>query len=237
MPDLPRSLRLRALLVTAGAFAALPFAPVAAAAAEAPPSGHPSVADTALGPEIREAPPATARAIPDPEESVVRAPAVIARVQGVEIVDVSTQTLTIGFHEGATRSLTLEPILSVPEGTPEPVVMPSRGRGTSATSAIDIAVPEDVAVTAPVGGEVVEANEYGLYGSTSDFLVTIAPEEAPHLRVRLFHLEAPKVAVGDIVVAGETVIAERSRVLPFSSQIDRLTGWRAPHVHLQVDNG
>lgn len=237
MLDRPRSLRLRAFLVTAGALAVLPLAPAVAAAAEAPPSGHASVDDAALGPEIREAPPAAALSVPDPVESVVRAPAVIARVQGLEILDVSTRTLTIGFHEGATRSLALEPILSVPDGTPEPVVMPSRGRGTSATSAIDIAVPEDVAVTAPVGGEVVEANEYGLYGSTSDFLVTIAPEEAPHLRVRLFHLEAPKVAVGDTVVAGETVIAGRSRVLPFSSQIDRLTGWRAPHVHVQVDEG
>lgn len=235
MPDPSRSLRLRAFLVTAGALAALPFAPVAAAAAEAP-AGHGS-ADAALGPEVRTVPPATVKNAPQPETDVARAPAVIAQIQGVDLLDVTTRTLTIGFHEGATRSLALEPNLAVPEGTPQPVVMGSRGRGTPPTSAIDIAVPEDAPVTAPVSGKVVEANEYGLYGSTNDFMITIAPAEAPHLRVRLFHLEGPKVAVDDAVVAGETVIAERSRVLPFSSQIDRLTGWRAPHVHLQVDNG
>lgn len=237
MLDRSRSLRLRALVVTAGALAVLPLAPAVAAAAEAPPSGHESADDAALGPENRDVPPARAKAAPEPEGSVVRSPALIARVQGVDLLDVTTRTLTIGFHEGATSSLALEPIFEVPDGTPEPVVMGSRGRGTAATSAIDIAVPEDAPVTAPASGEIVEANEYALYGSTSDFLVTIAPDEAPHLRIRLFHLEAPQVAVGDRVVAGETVIAERSRVLPFSSQIDRLTGRRAPHVHVQVDNG
>ena len=237
MPDRPRSLRLRALVITAGALAALPLGASAALAAEAPPSGPSSAEDAALGPEIREAPPAKAPEEPGPEESAVRSPAVIARVQGVDVLDVTTRTLAIGFHEGATRSLALEPVLDVPDGTPTPVVMGTRGRGTAATSAVDIAVPENAPITAPVSGTVVEANEYALYGSSSDFLITIAPEQAPHLRIRLFHLEAPKVSVDDTVVAGETVIAERSRVLPFSSQIDRLTGRRAPHVHLQADGG
>lgn len=240
MPHRSPPLCLRALLATTVAIGLVPLlGATAAVAAEAPEADRPQVvADAELGPERREAPPASVRGAVTAAaaKSAPRTPAPIATVEGVELLDVSTQTLAIGFHEGATRSLTLSPRFDVPKGTPEPVVMASRNRGTGPTTAIDIAVPADTPVTAPVSGEVVEANAYGLYGSTQDFLVTIAPEQAPHLRVRLFHLDGPEVAVGDTVVGGKTVIAERSRVLPFSSQIDRLTGARAPHVHVQADN-
>lgn len=233
MPERSRSLRLRALLVTTGA---LVLVPAVAAAAEAPAAEHQAeAADAGLGPEVREAPPARPPVGTDAESAEPAAPAPIGVIEGVKLLDVTTETLAIGFHEGATRSLAMNPIFEVPAGTPEPVVMGSRGRGTGATTAVDIAVPADAAITAPVSGEIVEANAYGLYGSTEDFLVTIAPDAAPDLRVRMFHLEGPKVTIGDTVVAGETVIADRSRILPFSSQIDRITGSRAPHVHVQVD--
>lgn len=241
MPDRPLPVRLRALL--GATLSLLVLAPAAAGAAETGGSilgsmteqqgGH--LVEASLGPEPREAPPARVVAKRAPEPEAPRGPARIATVGGVELLDVSTETLAIGFHEGATRSRSLSPVTEVPEGTPRPVVLPSRGRGTGATTAVDIAVPAGTAITAPVTGEVVEANTYALYGATEDFLVTIAPSEAPGLRVRLFHLDDPRVAVGDDVVAGKTVIAGKSRQLSIASQIDRVSGKRTPHVHLQVD--
>lgn len=233
MPHLSRPLRLRALAVATGAAILVP----AHAAAAAPGSQvmralrqqAPAVVDQALAPEQRDAPPAEVLT-----EAELR-PAPIATVGDVALLDVSRASLAIGFHEGATRSLALQPVLDVPKGTPEPVVMPSRGRGTGPTTAVDVAVPADATITAPVSGEVVEANQYALYGATTDFLITIAPQDAPHLRIRLFHLEEPQVAVGDAVVAGETVVAKRSRQLSVNSQVDRITGERTPHVHVQVD--
>ena len=235
MSHLSRPLRLRALAIATGAAVVVP----AGAAAAAPGSEvmhlmqqqAPAVVDQALAPEEREVPPAEVLT----EADLRRAP--IAAVEGVELLDVSRTSLAIGFHEGATRSRSFEPILDVPTGTPEPVVMPSRGRGTGPTTAVDVAVPADATITAPVSGEVVEANQYALYGTTTDFLVTIAPQDAPYLRIRMFHLEEPQVAVGDTVVAGETVIAKRSRQLPVNNQIDRITGERTPHVHIQADGG
>lgn len=238
MPDLSLSLRLRALLVATGALSILLPATAASASSvlASMMSAPPPVPEAALAPEQRDVPPARAeRPAPESKPKKQATPAPIGQVDGVELLDVSTQTLAIGFHEGATRSVSLTPITDVPKGTPEPVVLPSRGRGTGPTTAVDIAVPADVAITAPVSGEVVEANQYALYGAATDFLITIAPDEAPHLRVRLFHLEEPQVEVGDTVVAGRTVIAERARQLTINSQIDRISGKRTPHVHLQVD--
>lgn len=240
MPDRSLPVRLRSVLGTTVALVVL--VPAAAGAAETGGSILESMTEqlggqlveSSLGPELREAPPArVAKRAPEPEAP--RGPARIATVGGIELLDVSTQTLAIGFHEGATRSRSLTPVTEVPKGAPRPVVLPSRGRGTGATTAVDIAVPAGSAITAPVTGEVVEANTYALYGATEDFLVTIAPSEAPGLRVRLFHLDDPRVAVGDDVVAGKTVIAGTSRQLSIASQIDRVSGKRTPHVHLQVD--
>lgn len=231
------------IVVTAGALSVLmpPAAATAAPSFEVIESLRERAITTGeeLGPEPRDAPPAvvrTAGTAATEEKAVAKAtPPTIATVQGVSILVPSSDTLAIGFHEGATRSLGLTPVFDVPDGTPVPQVMPSRGRGTGETTAIDIAIAVNAPVVTPVSGEVVEANEYALYGSTRDLLVTVAPNEAPNLRVRMFHMEELKVSVGDQVVAGETVIAARSRVLPFASQVDRISGDRFPHLHVQVD--
>lgn len=248
MPHRSRSLRARTTVVVTGVLTTL-LLPVAASAAPPDEVIQPlrdrlgTAADAEYAPERREVPPSIGRAARQQVTAAAAAgtpsdgPVKIAVVQGVELYSPSPETMAVGFHEGATRSLPLDPVFNAPEGAPEPVVMGSRGRGTGATSAIDIAVPRDTPLRSPVTGEVVEANEYALYGSTRDHLVTVAPEGAPDLRVRMFHLEGVRVQIGDEVVAGETVLADRSRVLPFSSQIDRITGERAPHLHVQVDRG
>ncbi len=51
----------------------------------------------------------------------------------------------------------------------------------------------------------------------------------------MLHIDGVQVSRGDRVEAGITVLAPRARPLPFSSQIDRLTGQPAwPHVHIEV---
>lgn len=56
----------------------------------------------------------------------------------------------------------------------------------------------------------------------------------PRKRVVVLHTVSPRVEPGDRVRAGRTVIASRSRELPFGSQIDRYSGRRLPHVHIEV---
>lgn len=187
---------------------------------------------------------------------VVEAPAPlfppVARVDGVELLSPVLDPLAIGFHEGAWGCKTLEPVgiaIANPRGVALPddvhdhdhahdyVVMPSRRRGTNAKSAMDVAVEAGQPVYAPVTGTVVQAQRYALYGRYRDNLVFVRPDAAPHLIVEVFHLTGNTVAKGDRVEAGVTVIAEGARQLPFNSQVDRWSGARTPHVHLQVTRG
>lgn len=123
-----------------------------------------------------------------------------------------------------------------PEG-PAYVVMPSRGRTSPATSALDLPLPEGAPVRSIVTRTVAKVTDYELYGATPDVMRVVRPEANPSLRVRLFHGIGAQVSVGDRVVAGKTLIADASRPLTFASQVDRYTGAATPHVHVQVERG
>lgn len=115
------------------------------------------------------------------------------------------------------------------------VTMDSRGRGTHERSAADIVVPPGEIVVAPATGTVIAANDYVLYCKHDDALVYIEPDGWPGWVVKVFHVEGELPAVGARVVAGVTKIADSARMLPFESQVDKLTGepsW--PHVHIEV---
>lgn len=247
---------------TAVATAVAVTIPSAAVAAEAPSPRTPwiSVSDVlaaslermsaaeaeASAAELARAKPASARqlsAAPVPSE-----PRILATVEGVEILEPSTRTLEIGFHEGSTRGLPLTPVgrllsnetnMNAPEDRDGPGyrLMSSRGRAAGASSAVDLAVPKGEEVLAVATGTVKSVSRYALYGSTSDVLVEIVPAGKPGLNVQVFHVEGVKVQAGDRVVAGETVVAESARQLPFPSQIDRHVGSAGPHVHVQVLRG
>lgn len=181
---------------------------------------------------------------PAPEQ-----PRVFATVEGVELVAPTTEALAYGFHEGSTRGLALAPVgrvvanqrgIEVPADDPDGVdyvIMATRGRSASPTSAVDIAVPEGVEIAAPVTGTIVDVARYALYGNISDLMVTIRPADLEGVLVRVFHLEDATVAVGDEVVAGETVISNASRPLPVRNQVDKWAGRRGPHVHFEVERG
>ncbi|MGH8903105.1 MAG: M23 family metallopeptidase [Egibacteraceae bacterium] len=112
-------------------------------------------------------------------------------------------------------------------------VLSSRGRGRPPTSAVDIVVPKRALIAAPVSGRVAEVRQYPLYGRTLDWRVAIEPTGHPGFHVVLIHLEQPRVAVGDKVVAGQTAVA-LVRQLGFTSQVDYVTNQHLPHTHIEV---
>lgn len=120
---------------------------------------------------------------------------------------------------GAARSLVLEP----------------RGRGTHPQSAADIVVDPSREVRSPVTGRVVRAGSYALYCKYPDHYLVVEPDARPGWEVKVLHFEGLRVAPGDRVEAGVTVVGSGARVLPFRSQVDDHTAaphW--PHVHVEV---
>lgn len=152
----------------------------------------------------------------------------------------------IGFHESGSRSaLPLHPVgaprnndnmsrlLSAPvsEG-PDYVIMRTRNRRQSPTTAVDLAMPFNRPFISPVSGTVVQAGSYLLYGREPDNIVVISPNARPDLLMVILHTNGVRVAEGQRVVAGETVIALTARRLTFDSQIESYAG-RLPHVHIE----
>lgn len=212
-----------------GAPAGTPEPPVAAEPEASPGEGPTgAVAGPALGP---------------------RGPAPMARLaDGLEILTPSAAPLLVGFHEASTpHAIELEPAGRLlvdrnprarrpPDepGGPVYAVLPSRGRGFPSTSSIDVAVPDGEPVLAPVSGTVVWIEPYRLYGRHDDVRIEIVADAAPELRIVLIHLEDVRVAVGDRVLAGQSVLAGSGRRFPFRSQIDEEVRRAVAHVHLEV---
>jgi hypothetical protein len=156
---------------------------------------------------------------------------VFALAGRLELTELSPSVHTVGYHQArGSGALALTPV--APAGD-EALILPSRGRGTAATSAVDVALPDERVLHAPVSGTVTSVEKYRLYNRASDVRVAIRPDDAPDHEVVLLHVARVRVSAGDRVVAGETVIAGSARVLPFPSQIERWSG-AMPHVHLEV---
>ena len=121
-----------------------------------------------------------------------------------------------------------------PPSEPGPgyIVMSSRGRGTPATSAVDLVLRRRTPVLAPVSGRVVKLRRYR-YEGTHDIRIEVAPPEAPELRVVVIHVDDVQVRQGDELFAGETILGV-PRVFGFTSQIDYYVPGRNPHVHVEV---
>lgn len=163
------------------------------------------------------------------------ASAPVAAAEGVTLVAPSRMVEFIGYHQSANRgAFALTPVATPSIGQ---TTMASRGRGTPARSAADIALHPLLPVLSPVSGTIVRAEPYQLYCRYIDHVVLIAPDARPDLVVRVLHVNGVSVQPGQRVTAGHSVIAPRPRVLPFASQIDRFTGSPAwPHVHLEISD-
>jgi hypothetical protein len=176
--------------------------------------------------------------------------AVFARVDGLVLRMPATDPVVAGFHEASTSvAIEMTPVGQLVENhnttkfappAADPIgasylVLASRGRAFAATSALDVVLPDAHPVLAPVTGVVSDVRTYWLYGAHEDHRIEIVPDDAPHLRVVLVHVEGVEVAAGDRVEVGSSVLARSVSRFPFSSQIDReIEPRRLGHVHLEV---
>jgi biotin carboxyl carrier protein len=206
-----------------GSSQAAPISPPAPGSADAEPA-------TASAPDAAHADEPDVPAVPAAQESAPARTGVLASVDGLELHLPSEEVVVAGFHQASSRgALAMDPVAARSQ------VLPSRGRGTERTSAVDLVLVDDEAVRSPVTGRVVETETYSLYGRHPDRRVTIRPKGRSDLRVVLLHVEGLRVEEGDRVEAGETVIAQSARRFPFRSQVDEETAPDAwPHVHLEV---
>jgi murein DD-endopeptidase MepM/ murein hydrolase activator NlpD len=181
------------------------------------------------------------------------APAAMSSVGELDLVLVApvADPILIGFHEASTatgremrplgeliandNSTRFTPPFEIRDGAQPYLVLASRGRSAGPTTAVDVVARPDAPVVAPITGQVTDIRSYALYGSYPDHRIEIRSTVDPSLRVVMVHLTDVTVAVGDRVIAGTSVVAERATLFPFSSQIDRETEPdRFPHVHVEV---
>lgn len=150
----------------------------------------------------------------------------------VTLTHPAAQIERIGFHESGHDGARHQ---AAYETAARAMVMPTRNRGTGAQTAADIVVAPDTEIRSPVTGTVIRAGGYTLYCDHRDEYFVVEPDSRPGWEVKVLHIEGLSVATGQRVEAGVTVVAARSRVLPFESQVDEFTGepsW--PHVHIEV---
>lgn len=191
---------------------------------------------------------------PAPSTSPEDRTVTVARRGAVELVVPSAYALLVGFHEGGSAALDLEVVAPVDadhaaagvrrdtspdDAGPTVIVLPGRRRGTAATTAMDVVVPEGRPIVSPLDGTVVAVADYLLYGRHEDVRIVIEPAGDPEVVAIVLHVRDPRVVAGDELRAGETVIADSARILPETSQIDRYTRRSVredapPHVHVEL---
>lgn len=241
-------------LVIAGALAAAcaPSSDGADAALVRSPSAAPDVPEpvpTTVAPPTSAAPvvpasgaspPSSAAPIEAPATTKPFIPRVVvdtgfqpyAMVGPVTLHHPAAQVERIGFHESGHDGAQQQEAAT---GAARAFVMETRNRGTGDRTAADIVVVPDAEIRSPVTGTVKRGGTYTLYCDHRDQYFVVDPDERPGWEVKIFHIEGLQVQAGQRVEAGVTVVAARSRILPFESQVDEATAepsW--PHVHVEV---
>lgn len=186
-------------------------------------------------------PPATTEA-PDPRLVA------FAGWRSVELHLLSADVRCVCYHEASYRdAMALEPmgrmlrdynITKFPQDEPRTegpdyIIMSSRGRGTPATSAVDLVMPRHTQVFAPVTGVVTKVRRYQLYGRHIDIGVEIRPDSDHGVRVSMIHLDERQVREGDRVTQGVSPIGV-PRSFPFGDQTDLYIPGGHPHVHVEI---
>lgn len=180
----------------------------------------------------RRAAEAAARAKADAEAAAfeaARTSDVFATVDGLELHLPSAQPLAIGFHEAREEHLTMVPRNVQAAGQ---VIMPTRDREGTPTSAVDIVMPANQDVLSPVAGRIISVAPYTLYDEYEDIQIQIQPDGHPDLVITIYHLSGVRVQAGQRLEAGHTVLADSARVFDFIAQVE---AWaRGPHIDLRV---
>jgi biotin carboxyl carrier protein len=233
------------LAVSGGAVPGAAPSPAAPATAAAPaPAAASSAAQPAPSPAPTTRPqaapaPAAAEPAPTPVPQVrVQRPAArtgfapYATVGPVALHFPGDVVEVVGLHESGHDGAQPQSPVDSPVRTGR---LGSRSRDTDGQGAADIVVDPTRAIRAPVTGTVLRAGTYTLYCDHVDQYVVIEPDARPGWEVKLLHFEGLRVAQGDRVRAGVTVVGSNARVLPLASQVDEHTvapHW--PHVHVEV---
>ena len=153
----------------------------------------------------------------------------LATASSLAVFEISHATVGYGYHQSLFRTaIGMRPLL--PHR-----VMSSRGRGTGATTAVDVVVPSRARIRSPVTGIVVAVERYLLYCRTRDWKVVVAPRSHPRLRVLVLHMARPAVRDGDEVLAGSTLLGRAARNDQPSAQVNRYFPDRYPHIHVEVE--
>ncbi len=153
-----------------------------------------------------------------------------ATASSLPLTEVSPGTIGYGFHQSLFgTAIGMRPHL--PHR-----IMASRGRGTGATTAVDVVVPSRARIRSPVTGSVVAVRRYLLYCRDPDWKVVLAPRSHPRLRVLVLHMARPAVREGHEVLAGITPLGRAARNDLPSAQANRYFPDRYPHVHVEVEN-
>ena len=138
----------------------------------------------------------------------------------------------VGFHESNHDGA--QPFEVLPSAV-NPRLMESRDRGTGPATATDVVVHPEREIRSPVTGTVKRGGTYVLYCKHSDDYLVIEPDDHPGWEVKVLHISGLRVAKGERVIAGKTVVARHATPLPFESQVDESTADPAwPHVHMEV---
>ncbi|MBW3659444.1 MAG: M23 family metallopeptidase [Actinobacteria bacterium] len=151
----------------------------------------------------------------------------LATAAGVSVHTPSPRPAYIGFHQSSNAKAT-------PMRAAWGRKLPSRGRGTAGTSAVDISMDPGDPVRAPVTGTVLAVEPYSLYGKYPDYRLRFAPDDDPGMLVSVIHVTDPKVRPGQRVQGGVDLIAGGARKFPFVSQIDVNGGGDRAHVHIEL---
>jgi hypothetical protein len=152
-----------------------------------------------------------------------------AAARSLPLYEIAPETIGYGYHQSLFRTaIGMRPLA-------RHRVMASRGRGTGATSAVDVVVPRRSRIRSPLTGLVLAVERYLLYCRTRDWKVVLAPRSHPRLRVLILHMARPVVREGDEVRAGSTLLGRAARNDQPSAQANRYFPDRYPHVHVEVE--
>ena len=185
---------------------------------------------------------APAEAPPAPEHGIG-----FAHAKGVTLYLPADEPRLVAYHEASYEdAATLAPMGHLkknanrtkfdpppPADGPGYLVMSSRGRGTPATSAVDVVLEAGTRVHSPVSGVIVQVKPYRLYGRYQDERVEISVAGHPDVHVVMIHLAHVRVSRGDEVSATLSVIGV-PRVFPFRSETDDYVRGGDPHVHIEI---